>query len=447
MPVSAFQLPLIDKEVFINAFICRRLGWFTIHDQDPQKPSDGDLLRMLEGQRIGKAARRLFADGVLVQEPITEHAVATTQRLLADRSVPAIFEATFVAGNFVAKADILIRTLRKWHLIEVKAALGESEDHLRDMAYTAFVLSRAGLPLKQMSLLLINRGYRLGQSDRELFEKPLNKTSDVRELLPTYKAVARRIERAVYSSQAPASRLIKACKGCNHFETDCFGKDTKHHILHLPRITEKAVKKLNRKGIHAIKDVPAKFKLTDSQAIVRRAVIQNRPQHDLEELRNSLDQVRWPAAYLDFETIQTALPRFDGVGPYEQFVTQFSLHVCEEVGQVEDHHEYLADPGRDCRRELVERLIKYTEDAKSIIVYSPYEQTTLKALAAIFPDLKRDIQGCIERLFDLKEALRPETYYHPDFKGSYSIKRILPVLVPGASYGGLPAPTSRRTIA
>ncbi|MCK5327465.1 MAG: DUF2779 domain-containing protein, partial [Candidatus Latescibacteria bacterium] len=72
----------------------------------------------------------------------------------------------------------------------------------------------------------------------------------------------------------------------------------------------------------------------------------------------------------------------------------------------------------------------------SIIAYSPFEKTIINKLSEHFPELSPDLLALIDRIVDLEAILRKH-FYHPDFHGSTSIKKTLPVLVPDMSYDGL----------
>jgi hypothetical protein len=96
----------------------------------------------------------------------------------------------------------------------------------------------------------------------------------------------------------------------------------------------------------------------------------------------------------------------------------------------------LADPARDCERELAETLIKSLGDSGSILVYSNFEEKRIKALRDQFPELAQRLQRILDRLEDFEKLIQ-ENVYHPDFYGSFSIKRVLPALVPELSYAGL----------
>jgi len=155
-----------------------------------------------------------------------------------------------------------------------------------------------------------------------------------------------------------------------------------------------------------------------------------------DKLRNELNEIVWPAYYLDFETTQTAIPLYPDMPPYTSIVTQYSIHKCSAPGNVIDHFEFLADETKDDRRELAKHLMKDLEEEGSIITYSSYEKTTINNLARRFPDISWELNSLINRIVDLEAIIR-KNFYHPDFHGSTSIKRTLPALVPEMSYEGL----------
>ena len=100
------------------------------------------------------------------------------------------------------------------------------------------------------------------------------------------------------------------------------------------------------------------------------------------------------------------------------------------------HAEFLADASRDCEREAAEALIDALGNTGTIFTYSSYEFTRIKELKASFPDLAAPLDAILARLTDLLKIVR-EHIYHPGFKGSFSIKKVLPALVTDLSYEGL----------
>ena len=67
---------------------------------------------------------------------------------------------------------------------------------------------------------------------------------------------------------------------------------------------------------------------------------------------------------------------------------------------------------------------------------SSYEHTMINALAAAPPDLKHDLRALNEQLWELLPVIRND-YYYPQFHGPFSIKKVLPMLVPGQDWSEL----------
>jgi hypothetical protein len=169
------------------------------------------------------------------------------------------------------------------------------------------------------------------------------------------------------------------------------------------------------------------LKLTKHQEIVRKSEITGKP-YIGEGLREKLNAIKFPTFYLDFEIVASSIPFYYEIAPYESIPTVFSIHKCYEPGKVIDHREYIADPRRDCRREMAKQLIRDLEKEGSIVVYSTFENTILRHLAKANPDLTLKLLEVIKRLVDLEAIIRNE-FYHPAFNGSTSLKKTLPALV------------------
>lgn len=422
----------ITKNLFLSTLQCRTYG----HQQQlqPTKPtSPADQLRIDEGIEIQDRARTLFPEGVLVSGD-NQTASQTTEQLLNDPTISTIFEATFITIPYITKADILLRQTTGWKIIEIKSNVNINDELISDLTYTTMVSKKSGIDITSCSLMLVNKEYRLGMSDEELFvEKDI--TAEVLERVGEFEESYDRIAGILSSKETPAPELKWECKNCEIFEK-CCGEGIDNHIFDLPRISHTKFCQLRDLEVLRIDDIPADFELSENQEIVRSAVVRGEAVIDREGLKQALDSIDYPAYYLDFETVQTCIPLFEEIAPYSQIVTQYSLHICSEAGKVVEHREYLAQADRDCRRELAERLIADCGSEGSIVVYTSFEKTIINGLVELFPDIAEDLGKLVGRLVDLYKIIR-ENYYHPEFHGSYSIKKVLPVLVPGLGYDDL----------
>lgn len=434
---------LVTKGTFLSAFLCLTKGWYQRTNKPPPS-GPGELFRMQEGQEVHRRARTLFKGGVFAGS------VEQTEVLLSQDGCDTIFEAAFVADGFTARADIIDRSKTgSWDVIEIKSGVHSpgkyKPDYVDDLAYTVMVLRIAGLTTSNNQLMVLSPDWRLGMGDEDLFTfefHPLLVMERVRE----FEARSEEIRDAVLSEMAPDPALNYECRRCRFFDTPCIGRSVQNPIFELPRLSKAKIESCAELDVIDLKQLPEEIQLSATQVQIRSTIITGQPMLDDVELQELLAQVRWPAGYLDFETFKAAIPIWPDVAPHEQIATQYSLHICDEPGVVRDHKSYLADPAVDCRRELAEQLISDTKGLESVVSYSPFERTTIRRLADRFPDLAKSLITIADRLFDLEKVFKT-AYIHPGFRGRTSIKRTLPVLVPGMGYEGLAIPDGDAAIA
>ncbi|MFC1526218.1 DUF2779 domain-containing protein [Candidatus Latescibacterota bacterium] len=422
----------VTKGVFLNALTCPTLGWRT-RKSEGKPPSDAERFRMEQGQEVGRRARALWPDAAMVGVPDMEAAADGTQVMMGDATVHAMCEAAFVVGDCVTRADILERANGGWQLTEVKSATNEKDELVDDLAYTTMVAQAAGVAVSSARLLLVSKGYRLGAAPEALFEE-YDHTQEALERAGVFAGERGRVERVTGQDLMPEPELTLDCRRCP-FLDECFPQSTGPHILRLPRLSQKKLDALTAAGCAAIPDIPESADLTAPQRRVRNCIATG-VEYVGDGLGEALDAVEWPACYLDFETVMAAIPLYPEVAPYTQIPTQYSLHRRQAPGGEVDHMEYLADPARDCRRELLERLLDDLGDSGSVVAYSSFEKTRLNGLAELYPQYAGRVARVVERLVDLEAIIRAQ-YCHPGFEGSTSIKKVLPVLVPELSYDDL----------
>lgn len=368
---------LITKNIFINTVFCNTLGWRLRNEKIRTEFSLGQLFRMEQGKEIHKLARSLYPKGIFINELSSTAANERTCDFLKDPKTQVIFEATFLSGSFVAKADILIRNAKSWELIEVKSSVVATEEFIDDMAYTTLVAQATGFHPSTISLVLIDKKYRLCMPPEQLFLKA-DMTEQVLVKVEEFKTIFNFIDSVSSTPDEPEPQLTYNCKQCEEFGK-CLGKEIETHIFQIPRIQQKAVEKLIASGITSIHEIPDSFSLTDNQKRVVDCVKCGKMQID-PDLHKKLAKISWPAFYLDFETIMTAIPLWLDIAPYEQIPIQYSIHICESSGKIIRHIDYLADSHQDCRRELANRLIEDLKREGSIITYSSFEKTTRKSV-------------------------------------------------------------------
>jgi predicted RecB family nuclease len=431
----------ISKSRFVAGCQCLKRLYWQVHEPDLGGVPDTAAVAIMEqGREVGTLARQLFAGGVEVPFGDPEEAIRITRELIANPEVPAIFEAAFEDGGVFVRVDILHRRRDgRWRLIEVKSTADLKEQHLDDVAIQHRVVSRCGLDLASSCLAHVNRNYMFdgGSIDVRRFFKIRNLTRRIERLLPKLTFQLRSELRVLVMPNPPEIPTGPHCTNpvtCEFFDR-CNPPRPDDHIGYLPRIHASTIEALEGLGIESIRDVPADFELTEVQRRAATCVQTGEPWFS-PELSAELDKLEYPLRFVDFETINPCVPRFAGMRPYDQLPFQFSVHSQKEPGATLEHHEFLATDASDPRREFISSLCASLGNSGSIVVYSSFESQRLSDLAAWLPEYADRITAIQTRLFDLLPVVREHTY-HLAYAGSYSIKSVLPALVPEMSYEGM----------
>ena len=419
----------------------KRLHW-QVHEPELGGVPDAAAVAIMEqGGAIGRLARQLFAGGVEVSSRDPEQAIRTTRELIANPEVPAIFEAAFEDGGVFVRVDILHRRRDgRWRLIEVKSTASPQEEHLDDLAIQHRVVSRSGLDLASSCLAHVNRNYVYTGGDIDVwrFFRIKNLTRRVERLLPKLTFLLRSEFRVLAMPNAPDLPSGPHCTDpvtCEFFDR-CNPPLPDDHIGYLPRLHASAAEELEEMGVESISDIPEDFPLSERQRRACTSVQTGEPWFGAE-LGKELGSLRYPLCFMDFETVNPAIPRFSGMRPYDQLTFQFSVHALREQGAEPEHFEFLATDRRDPRREFISSLSAALGERGNIVVYNQqFESRRLTELAAWLPEFAERIKNIQHRLWDLLPVVRDHVY-HPAFAGSYSLKAVLPALVPEMSYEGM----------
>jgi hypothetical protein len=425
----------VTKSDWLHAMQCLPGAWYGLREEI-SAPDEAARFRMEQGQEVGALARKLYPEGVMAGKSSAQSGAHLTYELI-NAGADTLFEPTFSLPPFTAKADVLKRVNGAWHVLEVKSSFSDTsqmDDLVDDLAYTVWILSKAGIRIGRASLLLLSREYRFGGSPEQLFEV-VDKTPEAITRAAEFEEAKSAMLAALFSYDPPKAKLSSACRQCKRFGNSCLHTDATHTVLEIPQLHHTKLKKLSDAGVIDLADVPADLKLNERQQRMMSSALSGNIVVEAS-LEGALAAVVWPCHYLDFETIATVLPLYPGHGCHKQILTQFSIHHREGMDSKPTHSEYLADPSRDCERELAEALIAAVGDRGSVIVYSDFEEKRIKALQESYPDLANRLDLILGRLIDLLPIVRDHVY-HPDFRGSFSIKHVLPALVPNLSYEGL----------
>jgi len=424
---------LLSKSQYIRGLQCHKSLWLYNHKRELRDEADSQTESLFNtGYSVGDYAKRLFPGGVEIAfTPDDFNGMVRETADLINRGVATIYEAAFKKGGIFAMADILHKSGKHWNLYEVKASTKTKDYHLDDAAIQYYAFGKA-ITINKVFIIHVNNQYeRQGELDvRALFTID-DITDDVLERQADIKTALKGFD-TMLKSDMPDIDIGPHCSDpytCD-FTGYCWQHIPKPSIFNLYRMRGDKKFELYGEGILNYDDIPDDYPLTEIQRLQIETATRNTVSINQEVIQTFLGALKYPISFLDFETFQNAIPRFDHQRPYMQMTFQYSLQVMTKNGQL-SHAEYLGDENCDPRRELAEKMLGDLPTAGSIMAYNQsFEISRIRDLAELFPDLRKKLLKLTGRFVDLIIPFRRLGYYHPDFNGSFSIKSVLPVLFP-----------------
>jgi predicted RecB family nuclease len=438
----------ISKSRFMAGVQCLKRLYLLVHEPELAQPDAVDEVIIQHGREVGLLARQLFPGGVEVDGSAGFcQAIRTTKELLANPQVPAIFEGAFEHQGILIKTDILQRRKENhWRLVEVKSAADLKDHHLEDVAIQSYVLSGSGAKIASVWLAHINRTYVLTGTtiDPRQFFLFRNLTRRVQNLEPELALRLRSQFRILAMPKPPDVPTGPHCIEpvfCEFF-THCNQPKPSDYIGYIPRLHANAMEQLEEMGVKSVHEIPADFELSEIQRRACTAVQTGQPWFSAD-LKTEFESLKYPLYFMDFETINPAIPRFLGMRPYDHLPFQWSVHLQWEPRAAAEHYEFLAMDASDPRYAFISSLCEALGERGSIVVYNQqFESQRLWELAGWLPQYAQPIRDVQRRLWDLLPVVRNHVY-HPAFGGSFSLKAVLPALVPEMTYEGMEVPNGQ----
>jgi len=400
--VRTFRL---SKSRITAGLQCGKRLWLAIHRPELEVYGADTQRRFAAGHDVGAVAREVYGGGELIGEGVPlSQALRETEAALARPGDLTLYEATFRHGGVLVRSDVLERRGGRYRMVEVKSATRLKEYHLQDIAIQAWVAEGAGVPLDVLGVAVIDTDYVYpGGDDYAGLFKEIPVADQARPLMAHIPGWVRGFN-SLLGGPLPAIHTGQQC----HRPFDCpfisFCEEQEGVVRRAPGETPDAGARCARPAAD-----PA-LGVVDPAAA------------------DFLGTLPYPRYYLDFETVQFAVPRWAGTRPYQQLVFQWSCHVETEPGELE-HKEFLDTSGEAPMRGAAEALIATLGDVGPIFVYHDFEKWRLVEMAQLFPDLAAPLEAITGRLVDLLRLTR-DHYAHPALNGSYSLKSVLPTIDP-----------------
>lgn len=435
----------LSKSKIVAFTMCKKRLWLSIHKPGALEEDSSTVASYAIGNEVGEKAQDIYdssSTGMLIEPDFKnfKKSADLTQQLMADRT--PVFEATFLTDNALALADVMLPGEgNKWRMIEVKSATSVKDYYHDDVAIQAHIASEAGVSLESVSLAYVdNKWTYQGDGDftgllkeADLTEEALSRSGEVKAWI----AEAHTVADSKVEPNVPMGVQCKKPFECGFASYCSIGQPLAEKPLNwLPNIRRNDLKAFAADNPFAeIEDVPDDL-LNEEQIKVKNASVSGEVYFDHASTKAALAGLGWPAYFLDFETANFPVPKWAGWRPYRQVPFQFSLHVEQENGTL-THDEFIDLSGNDPTRGFAESLVEVCGLSGPIFVYNAsFEIGRIKELAERHSDLRGKLLALTERVKDLFPIAKKH-YYHPSQKGSWSIKFLLPAVVPEMDYSSL----------
>lgn len=429
----------LSKSLYTRGIQCSKSLWLKKYSSEVLTPPDATALARFEtGNIVGDLACALFPNGREI--PYMEKNFAGMAELTREwmsKGLEYIYEATFIHEGIVVMVDVLRITPDGVEIYEVKSSSEVKDIYLHDVSIQRYVIESLGHTVINCYVVHIDTSYVRGD---DLDLSALFNIADVTEsadaLMSGVPAKLAEFEAHLADREnEPVIEIGKHCK--NPYECDAMHYCWKvqrsipdYSIFNIFNLGSKNQVELYDQGIVRIEDIPDSYKMTP----IQQQKVDNWKNQctyiDRDANREFLSTLTFPVYHLDFETFQQAVPQWSGISPYQQIPFQYSLHIEHADGTLE-HREFLAPAGADPRYALAQQLIQDIPGNVTVLAYNmSFEKGVIDKLAQSFPDLTENLMSILPNFRDLMIPFQKGYYVTPSMNGSYSIKYVLPALVP-----------------
>ena len=436
MPTTKPHSLHLSKSQYLRGVQCHKRLWLYKYRRELlDEPTPSQLARFQAGNEVGELALELFKckDKIAFSEGDFSAKIARTKELMKS-GAHSIAEATFSHNSILVMVDILQITPQGVIINEVKSSTGLKPVYIDDLAVQYFVLSGAGYKVIGANLVHIDSSYtRKGALKVDRLFKKVDCLQAVIEKQSEVEQNLRAFEKILENSTNPPQIDIDSQCDCPYecdFKGVCWsGVPSENSVFEISRLDSHTKFALYHSGTARFSDIKDFSIFSTSQILQIKCALDNATHIDKPAIQAFLATIRYPVYHLDFETFMEAVPSYDSQCPYMQVPFQYSLHI--DYGDRFEHREFLADESGDPRVALVESLVRDIPQGAFILAYNAsFEKGVMKKLALTFPQYAEILEHFCENTADLMTPFAQKSYYHPAMRGSYSIKAVLPALMP-----------------
>ncbi|MGB0390117.1 MAG: DUF2779 domain-containing protein [Salibacteraceae bacterium] len=433
----------LTKTTYSRGFQCLKQLWYHRHEPyfDAQFYKQTKNFKGIDSPLL-KVAFKLFPPGVecskygLEEEKDWLKSISKTKQAIED-GYEVLYNPSFYVDNLLCDIHLLVKTNDSYDAYIIKSSTRISDRVLRNSAYQFYVMNQAGLKVKSLSFVTINKRYiRKGVLEPERLFRIKDKTEDI---LNFQNQIADQIKeqlKTLAKDKPPKKNIGLHCTephNCS-YKFKCWKNIPKNSVFELVGFSKEGMFDLWKRNIKTIDQIPNHQTLNWNQDLQRKGITHI----NKENLQKFLNNISFPIMLIDFEGIVPAIPQFENSKPFEIIPFLFagiSLNSITDQPEVFDH---ICPVGIDPRRGFAENFINRQENVNTILVYDPHtEKTIIKGLAKLFPDLKDALYHSLTKIIDLSGPIRRKDFYLPAMKGYHSMKYTLPAIDPSLEYSDL----------
>ena len=427
----------LSKSLYIRGLQCEKSLWLKKKKPEVlQAPDDGAQAIFDTGTSVGELACELFSGGERIEYTGDFGSQMAKTKELIQHGAKVIYEATFCFDGILVMVDILCIGKDGLIINEVKSSTSVKEVYIDDASIQYYVISSLGYKVSAVNIIHIDNSYVRGEKlelkkffhTEDVTEQVKQKQADIPKILSKFDEILRK-------DTEPEVDIGLQCSDpytCDAWEY-CWREQRgipEYSIFNISRLRSDKKFELYKSGVVKFEDIKELDKFNASQQIQIRSELSQEEIIDKDAINEFLGTLSYPIYHLDFETFQQAVPEFIGLSPYEQIPFQFSIHKDDGKGNLE-HFEFLAEAEADPRYELALNLIKFIPQDACVLAYNmSFEKRVIRRLAEIYPQISNKLMAIHDNIKDLMAPFASKNYYHSKMQGSYSIKYVLPALVP-----------------
>ena len=421
---------------------CPKASWLHKHRPELYKLDDEVKSRMNMGNDVGDLAMGLFGDyfEVTRKKPdgsldLEKMKALTRQYISEGREI--ICEASFSYNGAYCAVDILRKTEQGYLMYEVKASTKPDKPvYLLDACYQKYVLEKCGIHVAGVNIVTLNNKYVFdGTLDIKKLFNITDVTARVGSLKGTVEGDLKYAEEIHGLKEEPDIDISCSCAtpyDCAFWDY-CSRNLPKPSVFDLYDIDFSNAVELYKKGVKSFEDVKKCGKELNKieELQIAHALEDNGTYANAEGIKEFLNSLTPTLYFLDFESVQPAVPQYIGTRSFQQIPVQYSLHILNTATGELKHKEFLGRSEGDSREELAKRLVEDIPADANIIVYNKtFESSCIRDLANAFPHLSEHLNKIKDNIVDLIVPFRAGYYYNRNMGGSFSIKSVLPAIFP-----------------